>query len=98
MELTPLRHSTGWVLRMRNYAHLTSSDLFPRKMQYLSVNFDLFPTSSREYASIGSDQFRPVPKNHAQIDQFPLVPDDGNWSKTKMPMTCSHFPLSIEGK
>jgi hypothetical protein len=83
---------------MRNYAHLTSSHLFPRKMHYLSVNSDLFPTCSRECASIVVDLFPPVPKNHAQIDLFPLVPKDGNRSKTKKPMTCSHFPLSIEGK
>ena len=83
---------------MANHAHLTSSHLFPKNLQDLSVNSDLFPTSSQEFLSIGIDQFPPVPKNYAHFDLFPLVPKDGNWSNSQNAHDL--FPLSplYEGK
>jgi hypothetical protein len=76
---------------MRNHAHLTSSHQFPRKVDYLSVNIDQFPTSSQRFGQLQNDQFPLVPKIHAQFDQFPLVPKVGNWSKT--PFAHDQFPL-----
>ena len=83
---------------MRNHAHLTSSHFVPRFSPNLSVKNDLVPTSSRKQCALGNDLVPLRPENHAQNDFVPLRPKVGTNSNLNLPMTSSHFPLSIEGK
>jgi hypothetical protein len=65
---------------MPKHAHLTSSHLVPRKVDYLSVNSDLVPTSSRQFRKFTFDLVPPRPKNHAHFDLVPLRPKCGTRS------------------
>jgi len=65
---------------MRNYAHLTSSHLVPRKVDYLSVKNDFVPTSSRRFCIIEFDLVPPRPEIHAHFDFVPPRPKRGTRS------------------
>ena len=77
---------------MRNHAHLTPSHHFPKKVQYLSVNIDPFPTPSQIFVQFQNDPFPPLPKIHAQFDPFPPLPKVGKGSNTQF--AHDPFPLS----